>query len=218
LSLFYGVKTAAIRVRGEIIVVDAGHGGRDGGVSGTATKVKESDLNLKYAFLLKDSLEKQGYRVVMTRSAEEGLYDAAAEYGVYNEESRKSRDMKKRKEIINEAKPACVVSVHMNFFGQSSVRGAQVFYNASNKASKKLSQSVQSRINVLNNKYAEKNATTLAGDYYIIKCTEYASCIVECGFLSNAEDERLLLSSAYQAELIYELTNGIIIYLNTRDL
>jgi N-acetylmuramoyl-L-alanine amidase len=212
------VKTAAVTAGGEIIVVDAGHGGRDGGVSGTATKVRESDLNLKYAFLLKEALERQGYRVVMTRSTEDGLYDAAAEYGAVSEESRKSRDMKKRREIINEAKPACVVSLHMNFFGQSSVRGAQVFYNSANAESKKLSQSVQGKINALNDKYAERSASTLAGDYYIIKCTEYTSCIVECGFLSNKEDEKLLLSSAYQAELVYEITNGIIVYLNTRGL
>jgi N-acetylmuramoyl-L-alanine amidase len=218
LSLFYGVKTAAIASSGEIIVVDAGHGGRDGGVSGTVTKVKESDLNLKYAILLKSALEKQGYRVVMTRSTEEGLYDAAADFGAANEETRKSRDMKKRKEIINEAKPACVVSLHMNFFGQSAVRGAQVFYNASSAESKKLSQSVQNKLNLLNEKYAERKVSTLYGDYYIVKCTDYTSCIVECGFLSNKEDEKLLLSPAYQSELVYEITNGIIVYLNTRDL
>jgi N-acetylmuramoyl-L-alanine amidase len=212
------VKTAAVTAGGEIIVVDAGHGGRDGGVSGTATKVRESDLNLKYAVLLKESLEKQGYRVVMTRSTEEGLYDAAATGGGYNEESRKAQDMKRRKEIINDAKPACVVSLHMNFFGQSSVRGAQVFYNASNAESKKLAQCVQNKINTPNNKYAERNLSTLPGDYYIIKCTDYTSCIVECGFLSNKEDEKLLLNPAYQAELVYEITNGITVYLNTRDL
>ncbi|MDR2090264.1 MAG: N-acetylmuramoyl-L-alanine amidase [Clostridiales bacterium] len=218
LSFFYGVKAASIKLRGEIIVVDAGHGGRDGGVTGKETKVKESDLNLKYASLLKTSLEKQGYRVVMTRNTEDGLYDAAAEYGAYGEESRKSQDMKRRKEIIEEAKPACVVSIHMNFFGQSSARGAQVFYNAPDKESKKLSQNIQSKINVLNNKYADKNVSTLPGDYYIIKCTEYASCLIECGFLSNKEDEKLLINPSYQAELIYEITNGIIVYLNTRDL
>jgi N-acetylmuramoyl-L-alanine amidase len=213
-SAAYGIKAAHIRTAKAVVVIDAGHGGVDGGVSGGETGVKERDLNLKYAFLLKVALEAQGYAVVMTRTTEEGLYESA----FYEfEESRKSKDMKKRKEIILNAKPACVVSLHMNFFSDSSVRGAQVFYNAVNSDSKKLSQSVQNRVNYVNRQYAKRDVTALSGDYYITKCTDYPACIVECGFLSNSEEERLLVNPEYQAKLVYEITDGIIIFLNNRQ-
>ncbi|MDR3264213.1 MAG: N-acetylmuramoyl-L-alanine amidase [Clostridiales bacterium] len=208
LSVTYGVKAAAAD-GGRVVVVDAGHGGRDGGVTGKVTGVRESDLNLKYAFLLKASLEKQGFKVIMTRTTEAGLYDAAA---ALSEESRKSQDMKRRKEIILNSKPACVISLHMNFFSQSSPRGAQVFYNASNPESKKLSAAIQNKLNIVNGEYAGKKISNLPGDYYMIKCTDYSSVIIECGFLSNADDERLLLNEAYQSKLIYEITNGVLVY------
>ncbi|MDR1906039.1 MAG: N-acetylmuramoyl-L-alanine amidase [Clostridiales bacterium] len=215
LSIFYGIKTAAYGGRSNIIVVDAGHGGVDKGVTGTKTGVKESDLNLKYALLIKEALEKQGFRVILTRVDENGLYEQTWFSSEMSEESRKARDMKKRKEIILNAKPACVISVHMNFFEQSAVRGAQVFYDPLNKQSKEMASSLQARLNILNEEYAKKTVSSLPGDYYIIKCTDYPSCIIECGFLSNKEDEELLLDAAYREKLVYEIINGIIIYLNT---
>jgi N-acetylmuramoyl-L-alanine amidase len=216
MSFFYGIKTATLILREEIIVIDAGHGGIDGGVSGTITKAKESDLNLKYAISLKNVFEKQGYRIVLTRSTEDGLYGTAAAY--LNEDSRKSQDMKRRKEIINQAEPVCVLSVHMNFFGKSSARGAQVFYNSSNPESKRLATAVQNKINNLNEEYVGRKITQLPGDYYIVKSIEYPSCIVECGFLSNPEDEKLLLNADYRERLVYEIGNGVLMYLKTREL
>lgn len=212
-TFFYGVKAASLRAKEATIVIDAGHGGRDGGVSGIATGVKESDLNLKYAFLLKEALEKQGFRIIMTRSTEDGLYDTA--FG--SEETRKSRDMLKRKEIILEAKPVCVISLHMNFFQQRSVRGAQVFYDGANQTSKALAVAVQNKLNKLNTAHAKRNVTQLPGDYYIVKSTVYPTCIIECGFLSSEEDEKLLINPDYQRDFIYEVVSGVLTFLGTRE-
>ncbi|MDR1940293.1 MAG: N-acetylmuramoyl-L-alanine amidase [Clostridiales bacterium] len=213
-SAVYGIKASSIRADKPVIVIDAGHGGADGGVSGISTGVKESSLNLKFAFLLKAAVENQGYRAVLTRTTEAGLYETA-----FNtlEETRKSKDMRKRKEIIVASKPACVVSLHMNFFSQSSIRGAQVFYNSENPESKKLAKILQGRVNNLNREYAKRDVTALPGDYYITKAADYPACILECGFLSNPDEERLLLDPEYQEKLIYEAVNGIIIYLNTKS-
>ena len=87
------------------IVVDAGHGGIDGGVSGKNTGVKESDLNLSISMALKEELEDMGFEVTLTRKTEAGLYDTTAK-------GFKKRDMQRRKEIIEEVKPALVISIH----------------------------------------------------------------------------------------------------------
>lgn len=186
------------------IVLDAGHGGVDGGVVGVRTGVKESELNLKVVKKLEKHLVDAGFIVVLTRSSEVGLY------GVANS-SLKRKDMEKRKKIIEKTKPNLVVSVHMNQYSLSTRRGAQVFYNAKNDNSKLLAQSVQDSFNSM--KEAVRNCSALSGDYYIIKCTDYPSIIAECGFLSSPEDEALLITDEYQENLAYTIFKGISTYL-----
>ena len=186
------------------IVLDAGHGGIDGGVSGVNTQVKESELNLIVVKKLEKYLIDAGMNVVLTRNSEAGLY------GVANS-SLKRKDMEKRKEIINKAKPNLVVSVHMNKYTLSTRRGAQVFYNNGNQKSIALANCIQDSFNSMDQ--CVKKSSALSGDYYILKCTEYPSVIAECGFLSNPEDERLLISDDYQNDLAYSIYKGIVSYL-----
>ena len=180
------------------VVLDAGHGGIDGGVSGVRTGIKESELNLKVVKKLEKYLIDAGMSVYLTRNSEAGLY------GVANS-SLKRKDMEKRKAIINDVKPNLVISVHMNQYSLSTRRGAQVFYNSDNENSKTLANSVQKCFNEMEE--AVKKTSALAGDYYIIKCTQYPSIIAECGFLSNPDDERLLISDEYQDSLAYNIFN-----------
>ena len=120
------------------------------------------------------------------------------------------RDMKKRKEIIEQYKADMVISVHQNFCPLPSRRGGQVFYDKSSECGKALAELIQSAFNDMEE--CVKKNTPLVGDYYMLKCTENPSVIVECGFLSNAEDEALLTSTEYQKKLAYAIFKGAVSY------
>lgn len=186
------------------VVLDAGHGGIDNGVTGVMTNVKESELNLSVVKKLEAYLVGAGMNVVLTRSSGAGLYGIATQ-------NRKKKDMQKRKEIINNAKPTLVVSIHMNKYSVSTRRGAQVFYKQSDENGKKLATCVQSSFNSMEE--SVRTCTALTGDYYILNCSEYPSIIAECGFLSNPEDEALLITEEYQNSIAYAIFKGIVEYL-----
>ena len=186
------------------VVIDAGHGGIDGGCVGKETGVFESDLNLTYAKILQECLNNMGISTLLTRTDSNGLY----EDGVSN---RKKSDMKKRKEIIEDASPVLVVSIHMNSYTLSSSRGAQAFYKKGNEEGEKLCSDIQDE---LHSQLDFANPQEKVGDYYIVNCTDIPSVLVECGFLSNIEEEALLVSRDYQEKVCYAITCGIVKYLN----
>lgn len=186
------------------IVLDAGHGGIDGGVCGVRTGVKESELNLKVVKKLEEYLVSAGFSVTLTRKSDAGLYGIATK-------NLKRRDMEKRREVINQVKPHLVVSVHMNKFSLSTRRGAQVFYKNGDENAKVLASAIQNNFNSMEQTTRQYNI--LAGDYYILNCSNYPSVIAECGFLSNPEDEALLITEDYQDEIAYNIFKGIVIYL-----
>ena len=182
------------------VVIDAGHGGIDGGVSGITTGVKESELNLDIARKLKTKFDKSGAKTVMTRKTEAGLY------GIYSK-GFKRRDMQKRKQITLNAKADVFVSIHLNYYSSPSRRGAQVFYKIDEEKSKSLADIVQAELN--GGKECERDYTALAGDYYVLNEADCAAILCECGFLSNAEDEKLLLTDEYRTEIAEKIFNGI---------
>lgn len=182
------------------VVIDAGHGGIDGGVSGITTGVKESELNLDIARKLKAKFDKSGAKTVMTRKTEAGLY------GIYSK-GFKRRDMQKRKQITLNAKADVFVSIHLNYYSSPLRRGAQVFYKIDGEKSKSLADIVQAELN--GGKEYERDYTALAGDYYVLNEADCAAILCECGFLSNAEDEKLLLTDEYRAEIAEKIFNGI---------
>ena len=186
------------------IVLDAGHGGIDGGVVGGMTRAKESELNLKVVKKLEKYFISAGFSVTLTRNSDAGLYGVATK-------NLKRTDMQKRKEIIEKVKPSVVISVHMNNYGLSSRRGAQVFYKKGDENGKLLANCVQGSFNSM--KEAVRTCSALTGDYYILNCTNYPSIIAECGFLSNPEDEKLLTSEEFQDKIAYSLFAGAIDYL-----
>ena len=182
------------------VVIDAGHGGIDGGVSGITTGVKESELNLDIARKLKAKFDKSGAKTVMTRKTEAGLY------GIYSK-GFKRRDMQKRKQITLNAKADVFVSIHLNYYSSPLRRGAQVFYKIDEEKSKSLADIVQAELN--GGKECERDYTALAGDYYVLNEADCAAILCECGFLSNAEDEKLLLTDEYRTEIAEKIFNGI---------
>ena len=187
------------------IVLDAGHGGIDGGVTGVNSGVKESELNLKVVKKIEQYLIDAGINVVLTRSTDAGLYGVATK-------NLKKRDMEKRKNIILEANPILVVSVHMNKYSISTRRGAQVFFKPNDENSKKLAENIQASFNDM--EQAVRKCNALSGDYYILNCTKIPSVIAECGFLSNPQDEALLITDEYQKEIAYAVFKGIVGYLS----
>lgn len=190
---------------GYTIVVDPGHGGIDPGSIGYKTKVKESELNLKLSLMLAEKLRAVGVRVILTRTDDNSL--ATGSTG----KSFKKEDMKLRKEMINKIRPNMVVSVHMNSYTNHTLRGAKVFYDKTSEISRQIAESIQEQFS--KNLEASNNVASV-GDYYMLKCTESPSVIAECGFLSNARDEQLLLDPAYQEKIVNCIFTGIINFLN----
>lgn len=184
------------------VVIDAGHGGIDAGSSGKTTGVKESDLNLRYAKALKQFLEDSNIKVVMTRKDENGLYNP-------NASNKKKSEMQKRKQIIDNSNADLVISVHMNSFNLSSCKGAQVFYAKGNENGKNLASSVQSFIA---EGFSTAKKTASVGDYFVLNCTDKPAILVEFGFLSNPEEEKLLQTDEYMKKMCYCVLGGVLEY------
>ncbi|MBO5394298.1 MAG: N-acetylmuramoyl-L-alanine amidase [Clostridia bacterium] len=188
------------------IVIDAGHGGRDGGAVGKTTGVSESELNLQFALTLKAVCEEFGIGVVMTRSDMKGLYDE-------NASNKKRSEMEKRREIINSSNADLMISLHMNSFPLSSCEGAYVFYGKGCEEGERLAGSISSS---LSKSFDSARKIATIGDYYVLNYSSIPSALVECGFLSNPEEERLLASEQYQKEFCYSLLAGILSYFEMR--
>ena len=191
------------------VVVDAGHGGIDGGVVGRVTKTKESDVNLALAFALQTELLEMGFEVTLTRKMEAGLYGTTAR-------GFKKRDMERRKEIIEETRPDFILSLHQNFYPSSASRGAQVFYASNSEEGRKLALQMQTRLNELYKTEGARGRKASKGDFFMLHCWDCPSILVECGFLSNAEDERLLCTGTWRKKLAKSLASGLVAYLSER--
>lgn len=190
------------------VVLDAGHGGIDPGSIGKTSKITEAEINLNVVKKLEHLLLSCGIDVILTRTDDNGLY------GVYTKDY-KIKDMKARKNIINNSQADMLISIHMNSFIQSKYRGAQVFYDNTNSLSSLLALSIQ---NCFANDIPESNKGISIGDYYILKCdSTKPSVLCECGYLSNSEDEKLLINNEHQNKLAYSIYKGIISYLNINE-
>lgn len=185
-----------------VIVIDAGHGGIDGGVTGKISNVCESEINLEISKKLEKLFADAGFSVVMTRTSSGGLYGiVSAGY--------KKRDMQKRAEIIKNANADLFISVHQNFFADKNRRGAQVFYYGDKD--KEFAACMQNKLNGMTT--ASRKYQTLFGDYFVLKQADCPSCLVECGFLSNEADEKLLISESHKAYVAKTVFLGALDYL-----
>ncbi len=193
-----------VREKEYCVVIDAGHGGIDPGKVGV-NGVNEKEINLEIAFLLKNYLEAQDVKVVMTRESDEGLYDADAT-------NKKVQDMKRRVAMIEEYAPDVAVSIHQNSYPQENVKGAQVFYYGGSKEGSRLAAILQDvlidRLDKENRRREKANDS-----YYMLKKTSVPIVIVECGFLSNAEEAKKLCDEGYRDDLAWAIHLGILRYL-----
>ena len=187
-----------------MVAVDPGHGGSDPGMIGVGG-LEEKGINLAISLRLKETLEEQGYRVVMTREKDEGLYDDSAQ-------SKKAQDMQRRIEKLRETDPALTVSIHQNSYSDPAVRGPQVFYYESSAEGKALAEAVQESLNTglsVERPRAVKGNTS----YYLLKRSPGTLVIVECGFLTNPEEAELLQEEGYQQRVAEAVAAGISAYL-----
>ena len=182
------------------ILVDAGHGGAD----------PEKGINLQIAVKLKDSLEKQGFSVIMTREEDKGLYEE-------DSRNQKAQDMQCRIAMIKKYRPVLCISVHQNSYQDSSVCGPQVFYYEDSVRGKNLAEFIQEELNlglkVKRPRVAKGNKT-----YYLLKRSESVLNIVECGFLTNPEEAGLLCKEEYQNKIVEAIVKGIEQYLKQQKI
>lgn len=183
-------------LKGKTIVVDAGHGGDDDGATGVNGSV-EKKLNLSVSFLLKRQLEDKGAAVVMTRSE-----DSLA--------GTKEEDWEVRGGIISGSNADLVISVHMNWYKDSSVSGPLVLFLPGSKQGKILAESIQQSMNEALD--PGKQGVSRSDNLIILKYGYQPSVLVECGYISNAFEEEKLNTEEYQHEVAEAICDGIIEY------
>ena len=186
--------------RNYTVVIDPGHGGSDPGSIGYKTKIHEDELNLKMSLLLKEKLEKAGINVVMTRTSQDALIEGRGR-------KWKRAEMEERRKLIVKTRPNMVISLHQNSYTNHSLRGAQVFYDKTSEISRQIAESIQEQFKLNLNKSIKAPSP---GDYFMLKCSSAPSVIIECGFLSNEEEEKLLQSDEYQEKIIDSIYKGIV--------
>ena len=194
--------TQVVAEKKKVIVIDAGHGGIDPGKIGIHGE-QEKEINLKIAEILKTFLELDGYEVVMTRTEDGGLYDE-------NTSNKKVQDMKRRIEVIEEADPILVVSIHQNSLPSSKrTHGAQVFYGIE-EGSAALANAVQRLLNETVNLENQKAEKSIDPSIYLMKNVTAPAILIECGFLSNENETALLKSADYQQKLAVVIATGLL--------
>ena len=200
------IDTVSLPVSGKIIIIDAGHGIPDEGAE-SSNGTTEAETNLKIALKLQNLLEQSGCTVILTRSDENAIYDIDKK----TLKQKKISDIRNRVKIGNESSADIFVSIHLNKIPQQQYDGWQTFYNESSEEGHKLATSIQNNLNKAIQKENNRVASKIQS-IYIIKHVEIPTTIVECGFLSNPEEERNLLNDEYQNRLAWGIYNGIIEY------
>ena len=203
------IPTMSNPVTNRVIIVDAGHGQPDGGAI-SKNGVSEEAINLAISFKLQKLLEQSGAKVIMTRTSENGIYDRDKK----SIKTMKISDLKNRANIINNSNADIVVSIHLNKINESQCSGWQTFYRNKDATSKLLASSIQDNLTAEMNKENKRKPLKI-DNIYTVKHTKIPYAIVECGFLSNAEEEKKLQQEDYQDKLSWGIYNGIIEYFNT---
>lgn len=191
------------------IVIDAGHGGEDGGAV-SESGVLEKDINLSIANDTSALFYLLGFDVTQTRKT-----DIALDNGEDTIRKRKVSDMKKRLEIFNSSKENTIISIHQNKFSESKYHGTQIFYSPNNPKSKQLADSIKYSVKGLLQPDNERECKKADSGIYLLKNTNNPAVIVECGFISNGEECKNLLDSQYQKQMAYSITAGFLSYYNT---
>ncbi len=194
------ISAQSLPLQDTIIMVDPGHGGRDSGTY--YGEIYEKDINLEISKQLEQTLTEKGAIVYMTRKRDidlSSIYDSAKKRG----------DLYRRLLMIKEKKCDLYISIHINWYQNSSLKGAEVLYNPINENNKKLASSIKNQFK----ENLNSNRTIKTTDLYMYRNTTTPGVLVECGYLSNPEERKLLQEKKYQKKLADSITQGIINYL-----
>ena len=197
------IETTASPVSGKTVVLDAGHGVPDEGAQ-SSNGTTEAETNLKIALKVQNLLEQSGCNVILTRSDENAIYDLDSN----TLKQKKISDIRNRVKIGNESSADIFVSIHLNKIPQSQYYGWQCFFKPDNEQSIKLAKKLQENLNKSIQK-ENKRVPMKLDTVYIMKHVEIPISIVECGFLSNPEEEKQLLDDNYQNRLAWGIYTGI---------
>lgn len=200
------LQTVTLPVTGKVIVIDAGHGIPDEGAE-SINGISEAKINLSIALKLQKLLEQSGATVILTRSDDNGIYDIDSK----TLKEKKISDLKNRVKIGNESSADMFISIHLNKISDQKYYGWQTFYKSSDENSIKLAKSIQNNLNKSIQKKNDRVPMKL-DSIYIVKNVEIPITIVECGFLSNPEEEKELLNDEYQDRLAWGIYSGLMDY------
>ncbi len=188
-----------------LVIVDPGHGGTDGGAVGDDGTV-EKNLNLSIALLLKETLEEQGIRVIMTRETDE---DTDGLTGFH-----KRQDLEQRAKLGNESGADAYISIHINASTARKDQGFQVWFGKGNTNSDQLAQSITKAVQESKICNRTRSVKQVPETLYIFRTVTVPSVLVECGFISNATDLHKLQQETFRKELCIALSKGILNYLS----
>lgn len=194
------------------VVIDAGHGGIDGGTQAKDGTL-EKDINLNIALKLKDILESFGVKTVMTRETDISIHNS----GVTGIRNQKISDINNRLNIIETTENALFVSIHQNYFSQSKYSGAQVFYSKNNPESQSLALSIRNSLIENLQKDNTREIKQSGKEIYLLNNTTVPAVMVECGFLSNEAEADLLKTEEYQNQVAFFTAYGILNHLNSAE-
>lgn len=187
------------------LIIDAGHGGEDGGA--VVGDVLEKDINLDISNDTADLLKLFGFDVSMTRSSDNALTNEGKDVKL-----RKYNDMKMRLDMYNSSADNIIISIHQNKFSSASSHGAQVFYSPNNEYSLQLAESMRNSIVSMIQPDNERECKKAGKEIYLLKNTNNPAVIVECGFISNQNECKLLLDKSYQKKMALAVTTGFLDY------
>lgn len=186
------------------VVIDAGHGGFDGGAV-SVYGVLEKDINLEISLKTEKYLKLLGFKVVMTRKDENAIADT------------KKEDMYKRLAILEENRDAVFLSIHQNLFSEQKYSGAQMFYGTQNSDSEMLAQIMQDTFKQNLNKNNDRQIKKAYNDLFLFKKAKQPCVLIECGFLSNFNEAKLLNNEEYQNKIAFSICEGLLKYYSLEE-
>lgn len=195
-----------------VIIIDAGHGGEDGGTQ-SADGVLEKDINLAISQKIKKILTRYGFDTVMIRDSDRMIYDEDSS----TVRSKKSSDLHNRMNVMKAHPESVFLSIHQNHFSESKYTGAQVFYCKSQTGSAELAESIQKSIVSDLQKDNTRQIKPCTSSVYLIHDAVTTAVMVECGFLSNKAEAEKLADNTYQCEMALAISKGLVNYLHQKE-